>query len=265
MKIAMSVLIFMCSFLKAQAKETCAPLPENLTLSGSTFSEYLNISTKRKCGFGMTITSRMEQALIKAQGAEKDKEMQDWKSKNPTDYSSAKWEKDNLDFRTYISNKYPALQQKIRHQVNSQQGKICLFATSKCESNSVELQEGGKVYGILETSPQGTFVFSVNNGGKKDLSKPYLHISPLKKGTETLPASASIVAMENGATIGRMEVDAEDSTHCAKGSDKIESALDLRGKVSVFNGEDCKDALSIKSYVKPSNISGSEVSSDSNR
>lgn len=233
----------------------CIAMPENITLQGSTFADALEMSLLTQCKVSLIFTSQSQEKAQTELWDKRDQEFKAWKQKNfGVTYTSINAYDIENEQHKIIREKYPDVPAPARNTLVVEGGKPCLrIADSKeCKSEgSVLIKEAGKPVTLLEVKDQLAFVFSVDAQGEKDMRKPYLKIKP--QGAN----GAFFEAIENGTTIGKMDVAGED---CSQGMSRGlgigggaggSGNLELRGKEYVSEGSGCSGGFVGKDLTQP--------------
>lgn len=243
-----AVLVFVGLIPNAKA---CIQIPEDLTLTGASFSEHLSLGVGSNCGFSLGVSSKRENAIVKDRSDKWNQEFTKWKEQNSeseTDTEESK--RAELDGKY---GKYGDIAREVDFTLVNSEGKICVSSRMKnvcaksdkncrdfkdiknCSNQTMVVKDSGKPVAIVKKTGEGTFVLSVDSKGKEDPTKPFLKIVTFGK------SGANIEAIENGSIIGKAEIKAEACSR-SMGSPRG-GQLDLRGKLYQTEGAGCKGSL----------------------
>jgi hypothetical protein len=242
----------------------CIPLPENITLQGSTFAEALEMSLSTQCSVSIEFTSVSETNAKAELQRKKDEEFKIWRQNNfgvtYTSLSSNYREIENAIWKK-LDEKYPDKPTTVKHTIETKDGIACLqiVNTKECKKEDTALiKDAGKPVSLLQVKDNEAFVFSVDAQGEKDMRKPYLKLTPKGK------VGADIEAIESGTTIGKMDIPGEDCSQAsargsfAKGGIGIggdaaggSGNLELRGKQYISEGAGCSGGFVSEDLAQP--------------
>lgn len=122
---------------------------------------------------------------------------------------------------------------------------------AKCLKNvEFPITHGDKTIGYLSYTGPDIFIFSVDDQGQKDMSKPYLKVSALAEG-------GSIALYESGTQVGQLDmpktVCPQNEIASARWASQGERAPSLSG-VHLRTHSDCGYAFEAANFPKRSNV-----------
>lgn len=244
--------IILC-LLYSVAGLACVEIPNNLTLSGATFSEKYQMNVGRNCGFLMALES-MSDLTGRQKRAD---EMSAWVKLNPVPNRSTatpedikKYVSDKRAEDAILKKKYP----ETFYSVKSDNGKICLNAN--CIPQNVVLDDGSGPKGIITITSDGSaYIYSVDQKGHSDPNLSYIRISP--RG----PKSALLESMQNGTVIGNMNVEA---APCSNSLTHASGSLELSGKSYTSTNDGCSGGFDSHDFERSTQSNGGGGSTGTN-
>lgn len=227
----------------------CLTTPDSIELEGATFSEAIKLSTSGNCGFELDLSSAQAVAEEVARQGKSRAELAVWKKENPMPRLDSReydgWSNRMENIQKHLEKKYPSIDART-HKITVESGEVRF---SKKSNKEFEPGTGGpikgpdgKIVSVIESSGKEVFIFSVDSSGKKDLSKPYLKVVADRQG------SAKILAYDQGAQVGQMDVDGEE---CFRSSLRASGKLNLKGKHYSPGDSGCDGGFIASDFKKP--------------
>lgn len=240
-------LMFLLALSSAPAF-ACVSNPETLELSGASFSAATNMQLYTNCGASLKLSLVSDDKARDERSQKYISEMDAWEKKNPRprgygpEYEA--YSERRKAIANELNNKFPNITPKLDLTISVNERRICFGRDrSHCglTKNQAITDENGKTIAILDMNATRAILFSVDEKGQKDATKPAIVIRP--KDLQ----SAAILSYDKRKMVGNADIDGE---ICTRGSNPGQGKLPLRGKSYSSEGGGCHSGLADSEFGK---------------